>query len=189
VQDWSEDYAGFERIYVTQIRFGCGGDVIDTKEVQRELPEELPVISVMSTTALDGHDGCHYAYENGYRELGDRDAALLGRDLYGDAPMLDVAPPNPMSATLTAGNTQIVVTMRNAASTLAFAEGAQADFVIVGAPVSVTSGMAVGDTIVLTLSGDASGATAVAYLGHAGAGAWVTNEAGIGLLAFSIPLR
>lgn len=188
-QDWAEDYAGFERIYVTQIRAGCGGDIVDTKEVQRELADEFAEISVMSTTALDGHDGCHYAYENGYRELGDRYAALLRRDLYGEVPMFDVAPPNPMGATLMAGNTQIVVTMRNAASTLTFTDGAQTDFVVVGAPVTVTSGMAVDDTIVLTLSGDASTATAVQYLGHVGAGPWVTNEAGVGLLAFSIPLR
>ena len=25
----------------------------------------------MSTTGLDGHDGCHFAYENGYRNLGE----------------------------------------------------------------------------------------------------------------------
>jgi len=67
-ENWREDYPGVEHFYVTQVRRGCGGQV-ETREVQRRFSGELPDTSVMSTTGLDGHDGCHYAYEQGYREL------------------------------------------------------------------------------------------------------------------------
>jgi len=182
--DWTEDFAGFERIYVTQLRAGCGGDLIGTQEVQRQLADDFPEITVMSTTGLDAHDGCHYGYEGGYRELGDRYAALLGRDLYEEDPATDVAPPNPDTAQIGEGGTQVVITMRNADSVLTFTEGAQNDFRIEGALVGVTGGMANGSELVLTLSGDASAATGITYLGHVGPGPWVLNENGVGLLAF-----
>lgn len=182
--DWTEDYAGFERIYVTQVRAGCGGDLIALQEVQRQLADDFPEITVMSTTGLDAHDGCHYGYEMGYRELGDRYAGLLGRDLYEESPANDVAPPNPDTAQLMEGGTQVVITMRNADSVLTFADGAQADFRIEGAAIAVTGGMVNGNEIVLTLGGDASAATGITYLGHTGAGPWVLNENGIGLLEF-----
>jgi len=184
VQDWSEDYAGFTRIYVTQLRAGCGGDLIGTQEVQRTLADDLPVFSVMSTTGLDGHDGCHYAYALGYRELGDRYAALLGRDLYDAMPASDVAPPNPDTAALSVDGTQVVITMRDDTSALVFAAGAHVDFRIEGTAVGVTGGSALGNEVTLTLAGDATGATGVTYLGHIGPGPWVLNANGVGLLAF-----
>lgn len=184
VDDWKEDYGPIERIYVTQIRAGCGGDLIGTQEVQRALPDEFADMTVMSTTALDGHDGCHFSYAEGYEELGGRYAALLGRDLYDEAPATDVQPPNPESAQFADGGTSIVLTLRNAASTVTWEDGAQSDFRLEGSPVTVTSGSAAGNVVTLQLSGDGSAATGLTYLGRTGAGQWVTNENGIGLLEF-----
>ncbi len=187
--DWTEDYGGFERIYVTQLRAGCGGDLLNSQEVQRVLADDFAEITVMSTTGLDAHDGCHYAYENGYRELGNRYAALLGRDLYDEMPDADVQPPNPDTVQLMNGGTEVHITMRNAESALTFAEGAQADFRVEGTTATITGGSASGNVVVLTMSGDATGTTGVSYLGHIGAGPWVLNENGIGLLAFGhIPI-
>jgi PKD repeat protein len=182
--DWTEDFGGFERIYVTQLRAGCGGDLLNSQEVQRVLPDDFAEMTVMSTTGLDAHDGCHYAYENGYRELGNRYAALLGRDLYEEMPANDVAPPNPDTVQLMNGGTEVHIAMRNTESVLTFAEGAQNDFRIEGTAVTITGGSASAGEVVLTLSGDATGATGVSYLGHVGAGPWVLNENGVGLLAF-----
>ena len=42
-----------------------------------------------------------------------------------------------------------------------------------------------GSKILLRLSGDASDASSITYSGHANAGPWVTNEAGVGLLTFA----
>ena len=45
-----------------------------------------------------------------------------------------------------------------------------------------------GNQLTLSLSGDATGATAVSYVGHSGSGPWVTNVLGVGLLTFTIPI-
>ncbi|NUP10240.1 MAG: hypothetical protein HOW73_29675 [Polyangiaceae bacterium] len=182
--DWAADYGGVQRIYVTQIRAGCGGDLIRSQEVQRKLADDFAEITVMSTTGLDAHDGCHYAYEGGYRELGDRYAALLGRDLYGDMPDNDVQPPNPADAKFAAGGTQIIIAMRNDEAALTVDAGANANFRLEGSA-AVVSGVSFSDgTLVLSLAGDASGASGVTYLGHPQAGPWILNENGVGLLAF-----
>ena len=183
--DWAEDYPGIERIYVSQLRLGCGGNLIRTQEVQRQLADDFPEITVMASNGLDGHDGCHFFYEQGYREFGDHYAALLGRDLYGATPQFDVQPPNPASARFADGGTQIIVTMRNAASALTCEPGAAADFRIhAGGDSTVSDCVAQGHELVLTVKGDASGATGINYLGHIGAGPWVKNENGVGMLSF-----
>jgi hypothetical protein len=187
--DWAEDYPDIERLYVTQLRAGCGQPTIATQEYQRTLPDRMKQVSVMSTTGLDGHDGCHYAYAEGYEVLGDRYAALLGRDLYGERPDSDVQPPNPMSASLENGGTEIVITLRNAEEPMVFDAGAEADFVVEGSAVTVVGGSAAPGEVRLMLSGDATGATGITYLGHMFAGPWITSGSGLGLLTFqSLPL-
>ena len=182
--DWAEDYAGVTRTYVTQIHTGsCGGD-IRTQDVQRKLADEFPDITVMSTNGLNGHDNCHYAYEDGYRELGDRYAGLLGRDFYAETPAHDVQPPNPDSAQFAGGGTKVVIKLRNASSALTIDDGASANFRIEGSEATVTGATTSGNTITLTIDGDASNATGVSYLGHAMSGPWVLNENAIGLLGF-----
>jgi hypothetical protein len=58
-----------------------------------------------------------------------------------------------------------------------------------GAAVSVSAVVyQAGGKLVLTLSGPASGATGLTYQGHLGAGPWITNAIGTGLLAFTLPL-
>jgi len=183
-QDWSEDYPDIERLYVTQLRAGCGGNLIRTQEVQRKLADDFAEITVMSTTGLDGHDGCHYAYAAGYRELGDRYVGLLGRDLYGETPALDVLPPNPSSATFAGGGTQIVVTMRNPASVLTADPGVGATFRLEGSGATISGATIENNLLVLTVSGDASGATGLTYLGATQTAPWVLNENAIGLLSF-----
>jgi PKD repeat protein len=182
--DWLDDYLPLEQTYVTQIRLGCGGQ-LPTREVQRSFADELAALSVMSTTGLDGHDGCHFAYQDGYEALGERYAALLGRDLFGAEANPDIEAPNPESANFSTGDgTEITVQMRDSASTLSWDQGAEANFALEGVTVSVVSGQTVGSTLVLTLSGDGRSATGLSYAGHSGAGPWVTNATGVGLLAF-----
>lgn len=183
--DWTADFPGFERIYVTQVRAGCGGDLIRTQDVQRLFADEFPEITVMSTTGLNGHDGCHYSYDNGYRELGDRYAGLLARDLYGEVPEADVQPPNPESARYAAGGTQIIVTMRNPDSALTADEGVAASFRFEGgAPATISSVTVEPGRLILGVAGDPSAATGLSYLGAIQTAPWILNENGIGLLTF-----
>jgi hypothetical protein len=82
------------------------------------------------------------------------------------------------------GGTEIVIEMRDPGSALTFEAGAEADFQLVGAAVQVVSGAAAGNQLTLKLSGKGTAATGISYLGHIGAGPWVINENGIGLLEF-----
>ena len=58
-----------------------------------------------------------------------------------------------------------------------------------GAAVTVSSvAYQASGKLVLTLSGPAAGVTGLTYQGHNGAGPWITNTTGTGLLAFTLPV-
>jgi len=189
-QDWKEDYPGIERVYVHQLRTGCGvtKNNLDLRDRQRRLQDTFEDISVMSTSGLNGHhtDSCHYAYAGGYETIGDHIAALVGCDLYGVAARANVEAPNVATVMFAdSSREQIVIHTRNATDELVFDPGAEADWLVQGDAVSVTAGEATDNRITLTLSGPAPGATNVLYTGHSLSGPWVTNVSGVGLLTFS----
>ncbi len=138
---------------------------------------------------LSGHDGCHYAYLGGYRDMGDHTFAVLARDLYG-GPSAGVAPPEPVAVSRASGS-QLVVQLRST-DPLTVEAGAAADFRVEGAAVTVSSvAYQPGGKLVLTLSGPATGATALIVPGHIGAGPWITNATGrpVGLHSAHHPSR
>ncbi|WP_091312962.1 sialate O-acetylesterase [Micromonospora chersina] len=186
LRDWRAELGGRDtRYYVFQVRTSpCGdGRSARLREAQRRMGDTLGV-TVLSTNGLSGQEGCHFGWEQGYRELGDQAFAVLSRDLYG-GPAAGVAPPNPRSASfLDAGRTAVVIRLRDD-TPLTVQPGVAADFRIEGSAVSVVDvAYRPGGQLVLTLSAPATGATGVTYLGHTGAGPWVVNASGIGLLAF-----
>jgi carbohydrate esterase-like sialic acid-specific acetylesterase len=185
LDDWRNDL-GQVRYYVHQVRTSpCGNSTtIALRDAQRRLADTHGV-TVLSTSALDGHDGCHYSYADGYRDLGDHAFRALGRDLYG-GPAAGVAAPNPASVSLN-GN-EVRVTMRTA-DPLTIEAGAEADFRLAGSTDTVTGVRYEPGALVLTLSGPGTGATAVEYVGHLRSGPGITNATGAGLLTFSEPLR
>ena len=187
-QDWKENYPSIERVYIQQLRVGCGvtKDNVDLRDRQRRLPDTFADMSVMSTTGLNGHDGCHYAYATGYKLLGERTFALVARDLYGAPDLPNIEAPNISHAMFAnAAATEVVIFTRNGTDELIFDSGAEADWILNGTAVTVTSGSASDNRISLTLSGSAAAATGITYTGHTGSGPWVTNSAGVGLLTFS----
>jgi len=186
LQDWRSDFGTTARYYVYQVRTSpCGNTTaMSLREAQREFGDTLGV-TLLSTNGLSGHDGCHYAYLGGYRDMGDHTFAVLARDLYG-GPSAGVAPPNPSG--VTASGSQLVVQLRSA-DPLTVDAGAAADFRLEGSTAIVTSVVyQAGGKLVLTLSDPAAGATGLIYQGHLGAGPWITNPIGTGLLAFRLPL-
>jgi len=185
VQDWQEDFAGLEHVYTTQVRTGCGNPSLALRDGQRRLADDLEILSVMSTTGLDGHDGCHYSYANGYERLGERYHRLLARDLYDVDDGADVAAPNVAGATRSEDGTRIVVETRDVTDSLQVVGDPSAHFLLVGGDVSVTAVSAEGNTVTLTLSGDGAGVREVAYTGHTRGGDWVLNSRGTGLLTFA----
>ena len=72
---------------------------------------------------------------------------------------------------------------------MTFEPGAELDFRLEGSGVEFVGGSARGHELRLTLDGDGREASGVTYLGREGAGDWVINENGIGLLEFwNLPL-
>ncbi|HET6293083.1 MAG TPA: sialate O-acetylesterase [Kribbella sp.] len=190
LQDWRSEFGGAisggSRYYVYQVRTSpCGNTTaINLREAQRQLGDSQGV-TLLSTNGLSGHDGCHYSYLGGYRDMGDHTYAVLARDLYG-GPSAGVAPPNP--AGVAASGSELTVQLRST-DPLTVDAGVAADFRVDGAAVTVSSvAYQPGGKLVLTLSGPAAGVTNLIYQGHNGAGPWITNATGTGLLSFSLPV-
>jgi hypothetical protein len=196
--DWLEDYPSVEKLYVFQVRECPCGPVdrfnVDLRNRQR-LFGNLPNLTVMSVTGLDGHEGCHFHFPNGYQNIGVNIARMLQRDLYGGPSLPNTDPPNPAYAVLTGANKNLIrIPLRNRTDTVTFDPGAKVDFLVTGTAVSVVSGTVTNGILDLTLSGNATGATGIVYTGHSGDGGinitgnWVKNANGIGLLSFIEPL-
>ena len=194
--DWKTDYPGIEKVYTYQIRKSlagrCGSASLEEKlllrDLQRRIPDNYSDVEIMSTTGVDGYESkCHFLYQDGYEVIASNIFGQVARDLYGSSNTQNIDPPNVQSAFFSNGSgTEITLQMRDANDGLVWENGAENDFELVGTSETVTSGSASGSTIVLTLSGDASDATAIRYVGHTDMGGpWVTNVGGVGLLAFS----
>lgn len=193
--DWRTDFGtnipGGSKYFTYQVRTSpCNNSTtIALRDAQRRLADTHNVV-VLSTTGLSGHDGCHYAYVDGYREMGDQTFAVVARDLYA-GPSAGVAPPNPQSAEFSdTTHTKIVVRLRSA-DPLTVEPGAAADFRINGSTATVSSvDYQPGGRLLLTLATPAPEATGVTYLAHLRAGPRITNATGTGLLAFTgIPVN
>ncbi len=180
--DWAEDYPAIERVYVVQIRNDCGGGGDVLKEIQRELPDLYSDTTVMSTTAVPAHDGCHYMYA-GYRDLGEKLARLLLRDFYGSSDTREIDPPNPLSAKwLDLKHKRLEITFRDPNDKLYCQKGAAANFVmgdgVVGKITVVT-----GNKLTIDLAAR-SFSNLVSYRGHPFDGPWFRNSRGVGGLCF-----
>ncbi len=118
VADWRQDYGAKLPVYVDQVRSSpCNeAEPVALRDAQRRLPETIANLRVLSTTGLNGHEGCHFHYLDGYRTLGEHTAAVLLADLYRpDGP--PVAPPDPSSAhRLDDQPNQLVVALRSPAA-------------------------------------------------------------------------
>ena len=83
---------------------------------------------------LDGHDGCHFYFHNGYENIGFNIARMLQRDLYDGPSLPNTDPPNSAYAVLTGINKNLIrIPLRNRTDTVTFDPEATADFVVTGA--------------------------------------------------------
>ena len=75
----------------------------------------------MSVTALDGHEGCHFHFPNGYQNIGFNIARMLQHDLYGGPVLPNTNPPNPAYAVLTGATKNLIrIPLRNRTDTVTF---------------------------------------------------------------------
>ena len=181
-EDWLTDFPSTQKVYMFQVRNGCGNPSVELRNVQRRLKEFLPKLDVMSTTGTGGHDGCHFYY-GGYRQLGDRISRLVARDLYGSTDTHEIDAPYLLKANwYNSAGTQIRLKFADPDDTLIVEPGAEQHFQLQDG-VQVVSTQVVGNFILLTLSGPSNSDT-IAYVGHPNDGPWIKNGRGVGALTF-----
>ncbi len=177
---WLLDYPSLEGVYVLQVRSGCGAPTWN-RNVHRDLPDLLDqVMGHMSTTGVDGHDGCHF-YNSAYVEWGERVARLLHRDLYGASYGANIEAPDPISATWLS-STELEIEFGASGTSLELQAGAEAFFSLSDA-VAISSARVDGETLVLTTASP-SQATWVSFVDTQGDVPWLVNDLGIGSFAF-----
>ena len=178
--DWLLDYPNVEGIYPFQVRAGCGNPTWN-RNVHRELPQLLDkVLGNMSTTGVDGHDGCHF-YSATYTEWGERMARLVDRDLYGTVYTEPIEAPNPQSATWVS-ETELVIDYGETGQGMTLQAGAEAYFSLSdGAAINAVS--VEGTTLVVTTAAP-SVASTVSFVDAVGDIPWLVNELGIGGFAY-----
>lgn len=186
-QDWLEDFPSAEKVYVFQVRNGCGDPSIELRDVQRRFKEYLSKVEVMSTTAVKAHDGCHFYY-GGYRQLGNQISRQVARDLYGSTDTHEIDPPYVIKAKFgSTSNDQVILTFADPDDRLVVGRFADEDFVLEDG-VAVHSIQIIGNRLAMWLTGPTTSST-IAYVGHPKNGSWIANARGVGALAFKIRIQ
>jgi hypothetical protein len=177
---WLSDYPNVEGIYPFQVRAGCGGPTWN-RNIHRELPDLLDkVMGNMSTTGVDGHDGCHF-YSATYTEWGDRMARLVNRDLYGAVYTEPIEAPNPQSASWSSP-TELVIDYGATGVGMVLQPGAEVYFSLSDG--GVISDVSVVDTAIVLTTDGPSAATSVSFVDVSGDIPWLVNGLGIGGFAY-----
>lgn len=187
VADWRQDLTGDLRVYVHQVRTSpCNNsETVALRDAQRRLPATIANLRVLSVSDLNGHDGCHYSYAEGYRRLGDHNAATLLVDRYGQERPGVRAPDPRVAHRVEDQPAEIVVALQSPVDPLTVEQGAAADFRVPGAVVQAVR-FQNGRGLVLTLDRPVPAGATVAYVGHLRTGPRVMNASGVGLLAFRL---
>lgn len=202
--DWKTDYPGLNRIYLFQMRFGCGMisnlAALQVQEAQRQLGSEKPDISVMSTSNTSqllesGATGyCHYNFPDGYLLFGDWLSNLIKRDIYGISnPSTAIDAPSPSTADFTGFATtgeanQVTLKLKDASASYILNGDISGDFRLEGGSYAINNVSLSGNNVTINFtrnSGTITNPTGLSYLGHSGGAAPIlTNSSGIGLLYF-----
>ncbi len=194
IDAWRQDYPSLERVYMMQVREGCGvPDDSMIAEIQRQAAAQHSEVSIVSTTALRDYDGCHYHFE-GYEKLAFRLFDLVSRDLYFDPTLgFEVDSPNIHSASYTSSAADEIELVFNPLGTELWASpGAELDFTLADGA-RVTSITATGNRLTLALDRPST-STRLRYVRFDPSrllldGSWIINTNGVGALNFDIPLQ
>lgn len=178
--DWLDDYPAVEAIYPFQVRAGCGSPTWN-RNVQRELPNLLPKVrGSMSTTAVNGHDGCHF-FHAVYAEWGERMARLAQRDLYGAVYNAPIDAPNPVNAVWLSPTT-LRIDFGSTGEGLTLEPGAAAFFSLSDGA-TIASASVQGSAVVLQTTAPST-ATWVSFVDSPGDIPWLVNSLGVGGFAY-----
>lgn len=185
-RDWRIDFPGLEKVYVVQVRGGCGSPSLQLREAQRQFEFVLPITRTLTMNGFNGHDACHFALKDGYESLGFEAANCLLADFYTKKNKSDAYPLNPVYAYFSKSDyTQITLELNQNIQNLKADANFYQLFQLEGNPgVTITGGSIINNKIVLTLSGKVCKIGGLSYDGKATIQPWVTNKNGVGLLTF-----
>ena len=113
---WKDDYPSLEQFYSFQIKNACSGGTPESsamiQEAQVQLADELPDLSIMSTSAGNNASAtnCHFEYEAGYKLFGDWIFDLVSRDIYKHQTTKQIDAPQIRSITLISPDTILITT-------------------------------------------------------------------------------
>ena len=189
--EWKKDYPGFEKLFVIQVRSGCGRPSIQLRDKQRMFEKVLPNCQTVSANGLNNHDGCHYGFANGYELLGHQMAALVGRDYYGSK-RDHINPPNVRQCYYSnSKQTELTLEMKYPSDSIFVDKGFTSLFKIEGDPsVSIISGLIRNNKLVLSLDKSSCQISGLTYDGFARSQPWVKGGTGMGLVSFyNIPIE
>ena len=190
---WQIQYPSVDQYYVFQIRHTCVpadadfGQGSQISNFQREFANARDNVTPVSTTGLDGHDGCHFRYENGYQQMGDNIARIVRSELYGEN--LDNAVAADIVTASQLDETTLGLTFTDG-NTLVADDGFEALFELRDSndnAYNITAGVVQNGTVVeLTVDRpiEEGGELFLSYLSLPGDQNWLTNSAGIGILTF-----
>ena len=190
---WQIQYPSVEQYYVFQIRHTCDpsdeefGQGSQISNFQRQFANARNNVTPISTTGLDGHDGCHFRYEDGYQQMGDNVARIIRSELYGENLNNAVAPDIATASRFDDTTLELTFASGNA---LVADDGFEALFEIrncAGDTHNIVAGSVLNGTVVqlaLDVSIEDKDELFVSYLSLPGDQDWLTNEAGIGILSF-----
>jgi len=185
VTAWKKDFPRFKKLYVIQVRAGCGNPSMALREVQRQFGLSIAKCQTVSANGLNGHDGCHYRFTDGYELFGWQLAALVGRDFYNTNEK-NVDPPDVKRATYNnANHTEIKIGMQRPEDSLYADVGFNQLFGVSGdASVYISSAKIVNNELILTLNKSSCNELRLSYNGDRYTQPWVKNRTGMGLLTF-----
>ena len=190
---WQIQFPSVERYYIFQIRHTCDpsdeefGQGSQISNFQRQFANARNNVTPISTTGLDGHDGCHFRYEDGYQQMGDNVARIIRSELYGENLDNAVAPDIVTASRF--DDTTLELTFTNG-NTLVADDGFEALFEIRDCDddtYNVTDGIVLNGTVVrlaVDTTIEENDELFVSYLSLPGDQDWLTNQAGVGVLSF-----
>lgn len=186
---WSEDYPNANRVFVFQIRDGCGVDGrIAIRELQRRFPDMYDDITLVPTTAINEHDGCHFFYQ-GYKTMGTWMATAVAKEVYGKSVLPNMLPPRVKEARFVNNNRKFIeLSFHNSNQSLVLDSNIESRFSLgSGSNQVIVNASTVPGKILLELSAETS-STAISFVGNSGSGPWIKNEFGVGAFTFKVPI-
>lgn len=185
---WKHDFSNLKKIYVYQIKQGCGSNVDKVNAIQeahRQLPTLFHDVQLMSTNPVAQQEGCHFP-KAGYVTHATNMLRLIKKDFYNSIDTLGITAPNVVYAALTKTNEIALYT--NCAEGLVWQNNVHNDFKLHNTTLLITSGRVEGSVVYLTTSAPFSTIQNVklSYLGRGGGGTpAIVSKKGIGLLCFN----